>query len=953
MESRRWEEIQSAFDALVQLNDVERADRLSALEREDPKLRAALESLLAADGEVEKRLAPIEAVFLAPNASAPDSLGLSGRVISHFQIREPIGAGGMGVVYRADDTSLLRAVALKFLLPAYSVDAGAKARFLREAHSAAALDHPNLCNVYEIGTSDNGHLFLAMALYDGETLKARLAREGQLPLSEALEIGRQVTEGLVCAHAAGIVHRDLKPGNVMLLPDGMVKILDFGLAKVRDQSISEAGARFGTVSYMSPEQIRGEKTDARSDLWSLGAVLYEMLTGRKAFGAEQDIAVAHAILHDEPVPPSNHRRDLPLAFEELVLRLLGKNPADRYGEASEILSELARVQTESEGFGHALRRRLRRASHALSHNRRRALAVVTLLAVVAGVYAATERRSATAPATPARTTIAVLPFHNLGAADSNAYLANGLQDEILTQLLKVPALRVIGRNSVMSYTGPNTPPVRQIARELGAGALVEGSVQVVGSRVRVNVQLTDPFAEQPLWVERYDRTLDDVFAIQNDIAAEIVATVGAAVTGRERTAMVKVPTEKAQAYLFYMRAKDYERRTGRLKENFEAAIRLYEQALALDPNFALARAALSVDHGQMYWMRYDMTPERLKKQRSEAERALQIAPDLAEAHLAMAIVHNVGPETDVRAGLREARIGLRAAPNDVRLLKSLAASHRRLGEWEEYDKAFAKAVEADPRDIDFLRDYGAETHARMGRLADAIRWYDRAKSLLPPQDTMGFTMAKAWTYVTWKGHLDSVRAVLNSKEGLALRKKRWAYPYFALQYFERRPDGALRALKGAPNRVFEGTLSFEPVSLWVARCHLMRGDTAVARASFDSALVTIDSAIAKWPEDWPIHQARGHALAGLGRREEALAEIRAMRESFIYRKDAFLRHYIGIGMARVFAELGDANSTVDELERVMSQPRNGFTVHRLRLEPAWDRVRDHPRFRALLTKYAN
>ena len=184
------------------------------------------------------------------------------------------------------------------------------------------------------------------------------------------------------------------------------------------------------------------------------------------------------------------------------------------------------------------------------------------------------------------------------------------------------------------------------------------------------------------------------------------------------------------------------------------------------------------------------------------------------------------------------------------------------------------------------------THARMGRFADAIRWYDRAKSLLPAQDTMGFTMAQAWTYVTWKGQLDSVRAVLNSKEGLALRGNRWIYPFFALQYFERKPDSAVLVLKAAPNRIFEGTLSFEPVSLWVARCHLMRGDTAAARAAFDSALVTIDSAIVKWPEDWPIHQARGHALAGLGRREEALAEIRAMRESFIYRKDAFLRHYI-------------------------------------------------------------
>jgi serine/threonine-protein kinase len=239
----------------------------------------------------------------------------------------------------------------------------------------------------------------------------------------------------------------------------------------------------------------------------------------------------------------------------------------------------------------------------------------------------------------------------------------------------------------------------------------------------------------------------------------------------------------------------------------------------------------------------------------------------------------------------------------------------------------------------------------MGRFADAIRWYDRAKSLLPPQDTIGFTMAKSWTYVTWKGQLDSVRALLNSEPGLALRRDRWLYQFFALRYFERQPDSALRVLNESPNRIFQGTLSFEPVSLLTAALHQIRGDSAAAHAAFDSALVTIDSAMMKWPQDWPIHKARGRALAGLGRRDEALAEIRAMRENFIYRKDAFLRPYIGIGMAQILADLGDADSAVDELERVMSQPRNGFTVHRLRLEPVWDRIRNHPRFQSLLAKY--
>ena len=263
MNAQRWKEIQASFDEVVELNANERAGRLATLASTDPELHRALESLLEADAVASEELAPIEEAFLPQFDRQPDPLGLAGRTIAHFDLREALGAGGMGVVYRAHDKRLGRAVALKFLLPHYNLDASAKARFLREAHAAAALDHPNLCTVYDVGTSDEGWLFLAMALYEGETLRARLTRDGTIPVREALEIARQIAEGLQAAHAAGIVHRDLKPGNIMLLPDGTVRILDFGLAKARDQSLSETGVRFGTVSYMSPEQIRGGNVDGR------------------------------------------------------------------------------------------------------------------------------------------------------------------------------------------------------------------------------------------------------------------------------------------------------------------------------------------------------------------------------------------------------------------------------------------------------------------------------------------------------------------------------------------------------------------------------------------------------------------------------------------------------------------------------------------------------------------
>src|SRR5467141_3074242 len=337
MNAQRWEQVQVSFDQIVELDVPHRAAHLAMLASSDPELHRALESLLEADAAASVQLAPIDTAFLPQFDRQPDPLGLTGRTISHFELREALGAGGMGVVYRADDTRLGRVVALKFLLPHYNLDASAKARFLREAHAAAALDHPNLCTIYEVGTSDEGRLFLAMALYQGETLRARLTRDGSILVRESLEIARQIAEGLQAAHAAGIVHRDLKPGNVMLLRDGTVRILDFGLAKARDQSMSETGARFGTVSYMSPEQIRGETADGRADLWALGVVLYEMLTGRKPFTGAEEGAVALAILHDEPPPPSTYRGEISAALESLVLRLLRKDPDKRYVSAELLL----------------------------------------------------------------------------------------------------------------------------------------------------------------------------------------------------------------------------------------------------------------------------------------------------------------------------------------------------------------------------------------------------------------------------------------------------------------------------------------------------------------------------------------------------------------------------------------------------------------------------------------
>jgi serine/threonine protein kinase len=337
MESERWRAVRAVFDEVVDLTPAARAERLAG---QDPELRRAVEALLAADDEAEESLAGM--MFgLPPRA---DPLGLTGRTVSHFRVLQLLGSGGMGVVYSAEDTRLNRPVALKRPFPQFQLDPEAKARCLNEARSAGALDHPSLCSIYEVGETADGLPFLAMALYRGETLRTRLRAEPRLTIAATLEITRQIVAGLAAAHQAGVVHRDLKPGNVMLLPEGGVKILDFGLAKVRDQSVTGSGRMLGTAAYMAPEQIRGGTVDGRADLWALGVLLYERVTGRQPFQGEHEISVAHAILHTEPESPSKLRSDIPPAVEDVVLALLAKEPAQRYPDADAVAADIAAVQ---------------------------------------------------------------------------------------------------------------------------------------------------------------------------------------------------------------------------------------------------------------------------------------------------------------------------------------------------------------------------------------------------------------------------------------------------------------------------------------------------------------------------------------------------------------------------------------------------------------------------------
>ncbi len=381
-----------------------------------------------------------------------------GQTISHYRILEKLGGGGMGVVYKAEDTKLKRTVALKFLPPDLTRDPEAKERFIHEAQAASALDHNNICNIHEIGETDDGQLFIAMACYEGETLKKKIEHE-QLPMDKAIDIAIQIAQGLQEAHEHGIVHRDIKPANIIITNDGVAKILDFGLAKFAGQAkLTKTGSTVGTAAYMSPEQARGLDVDHRTDIWSLGVVLFEMLTGKLPFRGDHEAAMLYTIVHEEPAQVLEHRLDIPVGLALTVSRALQKEPKERYQSMRELFNDLKSVSTP-------------------------------------GIQLPKQEKS-----------IVVLPFDNLSPDPDQEYFSDGLTEEIISDLSNVRALRVISRSSAMTFKGTKKK-IPDIAREVNVQYVLEGSVRKAGNSLRITAQLLDAQKDAHLWAEKYSGTL--------------------------------------------------------------------------------------------------------------------------------------------------------------------------------------------------------------------------------------------------------------------------------------------------------------------------------------------------------------------------------------------------------------------------------------------------------------
>jgi len=896
-----------------------------------------------------------------------------GKSVLHYKILEKLGEGGMGVVYKAEDTKLDRTVAIKFLPRSVAANPEERKRFVIEAQAAAALNHPNIATIYAIEEHDD-EMFIVMEYIDGKELKdiiniplnpsrsvgretANSPFEGGarragdvLPIHDVINYATQIAEGLQAAHNKGIVHRDIKSTNIMITDEGKVKIMDFGLAKVRGGAqVTKVGTTIGTAAYMSPEQARSEEADHRSDIWSFGVVLYEMLSGKLPFGGEYEQAVIYAILNEEPEALSALRADVPEFLQQIVARALAKTPEGRYQEVAALLQDLRNDEEAKAGAQ-------KKAGHkkAMPGNRQSRVVMFSVLTAILMVALAVvfwnSLRDKSAPKSEIKR-IAVLPLENLGP-DEQAYFADGLTGEITSQLSGLSGLSVIARSSAMQYK-KTTKTLQQIGKELNVDYVLEGTLQWQenaqgGKRIRVNPELIKIADASQVWSQPYEADFSNAFKLQADIAATVAEALNIALLKSEQQSLLSQLTDNPEAYDTYLRALEYSPEITDEKR-LRIAEQLFLKAIALDRNFAAAYAGLSTVQSDMYWMYFERSDENLAESKANAETALALDPNLSKARVAMGDYHYHG-KLDYEPALQEYYAAARLQPSNAYAYAGIGYVLRRQGKMQPAIEQFKKAFELDPRNSSFADEVG-ETYQLIREYNQAHRFLDRAISLAP--DVVNSYNEKARTYLLGHGDTKQAQAIIDA----ALERKigegdaNFRHTLAICDVLEGNFAAALKQLAGIGN--VNSQFMFKPEDLLVARIHELMNNESQAHRSYDSARLMLENEIKKHPEDSRLHSSLGLAHAGLGRKADAIREGKRGVELLPISKEAWRGSFRQLDLAQIYMMVGEPDLALDLLDDLLARPTDAISVALLKIDPTWAPLRQHQRFSKLLRKYSS
>ena len=873
----------------------------------------------------------------------------AGTRLGAYEILSPLGAGGMGEVYRARDPRLARDVAIKVLPQDFLEGEEGKKRFEREARALASLNHPNVAAIHSFEEVSGRHL-LVMELVEGTTLREKLD-SGPVPPKQAVDYALQIAKGLSAAHEKGIVHRDLKPENLIVSKDGHLKILDFGLAKRTEQTAgggetnvateskhTEPGVVMGTVGYMSPEQVRGLPVDHRSDIFSFGAILYELLSGKRAFKRDTPADTMSAILKEEPPELSESGRSIPPALDRVVKHCLEKDRNDRFQSAKDIAFALSEASGQAMTSGAQVKAPATAPTRALA-----VVLVITILAFSGILLFRRSNKSAAETTGPKR--IAVLPFENLGAPEDE-YFADGIADAVRGKLTSVPGVEVIARGSSTPYR-KTAKSQKEVARELGARYLLTATVrwQRSGSTSRVQVspelvEVKESGAPASRWQQPFDAALTDVFQVQSDIATRVAQALGVALGSGEEKRLGERPTRNFAAYDAFLKGEEASKGMAvDAPSGLRKALGFYEQAVALDPGFAQAWAQVSRANSRLYEIG-NPTPAMAERAREAAERAVTLAPNHPEGHMALGNYQNAILKDPTRAVEVYAR-GQRLAPGNVDLLVATGVSERGLGRWEASVEHFRQAERLDPRSV-LTQDRLGETLVLLRRYAEAREAIDRGLSLAP--DHLYLIELKVMTFLV-QGDMAGARAVMKAVpkdvEPIALVAQ--VANYWDLVWVLDEDERSL-LLRLTPSALDDDRGSW---GLCLAQAYALKGDAPNMQTHAEEARKAFEEQLRAAPKDAQRHVLLGLALAYLGQREEGIREGVTGLALLPVTEDAYSGPYLQHLLARIYILSNEPEKALDQLEPLMKIPFY-LSPGWLRIDPNFDALRKNPRFQKLV-----